>query len=1267
MVSWNVNRSPSSTLGFLLEDISSPVKWDTITLQELTVCPSECDGSDFRSRASSVSVQSPESSSAVGPPPTAATASPGPRAELSPPIQHEVISNCSDFSATVIVHESHTHAIRWRGFSRFATAVLIGGEQPWLVVSAYLPQQGLGHKIFLEALLDVQDLIKSAPAKFRSSKTFLGLDANCSIASHEAISHLVGPQTLASSNSPRAEAFLDLLMSLHLKAANTFRPASDGAANVSCSDSFGASWTHQWYGSSTVRNQIDFILVPLNLDVSCSVNYTLDSSTDHRPLVCRAREPLPPSLKRVRARGSKGWRPTDASAEHAFCEKMNRLAPDSSPNAIQTALVEAAFSVPYTTLSQRQRVQQLVEPAHVLEARTALAACTSVDDRLYWGKQLYRRRRKWLQWAARQRYAANAMRLDRSDRSASSKVSWLSDPLGGKSYDVPSWGDDIIGPFYSKLFTSSLESLEDKRVRLEGMESTLRAQRLDGTHHHIELPMFILVETRARMHPNKQAGQDGLVAEMLQLLDWPALDVIRLSFEKRLNGVPGCCEVVPDWAKILVHCLPKCRAAHQMTNLRPISLISALGKWYLSCLARLIRLHSLPHTCHLLGFEPGKQTMELTELCGMLLAKCSEWRLPLFIGKSDVHKAFDSMEHGKLDTSLQRKNVPLALRAATLRELVEVALEFRFQGASSPPVDLGKGGKQGGGDTPTYWNYYLDAALAETVLQWIELRWGIDLEDGLPPISHAIWADDIFFFASSFETFVSMAQDLTHALNDFGLQWKAGSLSFLVNETGALQLPDVSPNAFPVLDRSGYPWWFERKETLPCLGVLLSPSGSTETAIEYRITAGQQHYWARSDQVTCRAVPKRARVSRLYQTVGSTILWGAGGWIPTAKLLSRLESLELSLLRRIIAHPRGSDGFVAYMKKSALAARRALERFGQTGLAAMVFSKIFGWAGHLARLQRDTPVARVLRFRNLQWWRDMQASMPRLDPSNTTSWRHHRPGRFPRWEDLLERFCPEWLFVAQDREQWRKLMPRFVSASLHALGSRNSLYTLAPRNSPGPALDTGPVAKPPAADLTPENQASVPRLLSSLSAPLTSFWSSGLRAENLAEVTVSCIGVLSTVQPTLLGHRTTVDPEFTELRARILPILRSVANSCASLPADVLKGASGPVLQAARDQASVALRTKTSAESPKAWPTDFPLRSTYAIRAHYASDCARDGSGAVGVCLSVSGGSRVFEIYSCRVFLGTHCKLFSAECQACGIALLALASFLAWLAERRRA
>ena len=301
-----------------------------------------------------------------------------------------------------------------------------------------------------------------------------------------------------------------------------------------------------------------------------------------------------------------------------------------------------------------------------------------------------------------------------------------------------------MGPVFRSLYTSSRESSALKRFRLAELESLARAELLDGRSNRIELPLFVVLEARARMRPNKSAGEDGIVAELLRELDLPAVDAIRASFEKRPNAVEGFSDPVPEWNQILVHCIPKIRSARKVGQLRPISLIAGLAKLYLACLSRVIRLHSAPPKCVLLGFEPGHQPMELTELCRCLLAKFGEWQIPLFIGKSDAHKAFDSIEHPVLDDSLSKRQVPVLLRAAVLREFVDVVLKVHFQGASSPPILLGKGGKQGGGDTPGYWNYVFDDALSDTVAKWRDLGWGADLQDGLPPISHAVWADDIF-------------------------------------------------------------------------------------------------------------------------------------------------------------------------------------------------------------------------------------------------------------------------------------------------------------------------------------------------------------------------------------------------------------------------------------------------------------------------------------------------------------------------------------------
>ena len=97
--------------------------------------------------------------------------------------------------------------------------------------------------------------------------------------------------------------------------------------------------------------------------------------------------------------------------------------------------------------------------------------------------------------------------------------------------------------------------------------------------------------------------------------------------------------------------------------------------------------------------------------------------LPLFIGRGDVSKAVDELEHPLLDAALAHRQAPLALRAATLRELVGIALEIHLQGVVTDPVPLGKGGKQGGPDTPADWNYLLDFALKDAVTDWLRAGW----------------------------------------------------------------------------------------------------------------------------------------------------------------------------------------------------------------------------------------------------------------------------------------------------------------------------------------------------------------------------------------------------------------------------------------------------------------------------------------------------------------------------------------------------------------
>ena len=84
------------------------------------------------------------------------------------------------------------------------------------------------------------------------------------------------------------------------------------------------------------------------------------------------------------------------------------------------------------------------------------------------------------------------------------------------------------------------------------------------------------------------------------------------------------------------------------------------------------------------------------------------------------------------------------------------------------------------------------------------------------------------------------------------------------------------------------------------LGVQVDGSASTDCFVEGRIAAASSHYWARKSQPTCRRIPLKDHLLWLYTTVFTTLLWGASAWSLTSALVKRLDTFELSLLRRFL-------------------------------------------------------------------------------------------------------------------------------------------------------------------------------------------------------------------------------------------------------------------------------------------------------------------------------------------------------------------------------
>ena len=341
-----------------------------------------------------------------------------------------------------------------------------------------------------------------------------------------------------------------------------------------------------------------------------------------------------------------------------------------------------------------------------------------------------------------------------------------------------------------------------------------------------------------------------MVTEMLEDLDEEIRAEIRRGFEDRINGEDAkAAKVSADWKRLPIWCVAKQSIPTGPGDWRPIGLQAIMQKWYLGCIALLQRGESETfRTTESLGFQKGRQCMEITELLRMLLQKGAEWSIPICIFKCDAHKAFDSMNHEKLEEAWRHKGVRPALMAAQLEEMSLLRLDINLGGREVKNVECSSGGTQGGTNTPVNWVFYLDAALAPVVSEWltlgegVELSWTLQRAEEFEPkhlgsVTHAIWADDCFFIAKSCIEGRHMMMRATDGIYRYRLKWKPSSLTFLANDA-AMEGTDATDTV--QFDHGGRTWCWKRKDKLDVLGIKLDQEGKTDTSVRHRINAARQ-------------------------------------------------------------------------------------------------------------------------------------------------------------------------------------------------------------------------------------------------------------------------------------------------------------------------------------------------------------------------------------------------------------------------------------------
>ena len=135
-----------------------------------------------------------------------------------------------------------------------------------------------------------------------------------------------------------------------------------------------------------------------------------------------------------------------------------------------------------------------------------------------------------------------------------------------------------------------------------------------------------------------------------------------------------------------------------------------------------------------------------------------------------MQTAFDSMPHELIWDSMLARGVSTQVAALHLRELsgMDTYMTLPIAGRTAAFL-LTKGGKQGGIETPDEWLMLVDHIVRTVVSQWnsADLVFKLVGDDGvsIPLMNHAVWADNIFLFASGMKEMQGMITDLDRLLS----------------------------------------------------------------------------------------------------------------------------------------------------------------------------------------------------------------------------------------------------------------------------------------------------------------------------------------------------------------------------------------------------------------------------------------------------------------------------------------------------------------------
>ena len=378
-------------------------------------------------------------------------------------------------------------------------------------------------------------------------------------------------------------------------------------------------------------------------------------------------------------------------------------------------------------------------------------------------------------------------------------------------------------------------------------------------------------------------GGDKLPPDFLKFGGEAMLDSLCSLFNYVLDR-----SVIPEsWGKALVVLLFKDGSREDPGNYRGISLLDIVGKVFAKvCARRLEKQVSMAR--EQAGFTAGRGCeYNLYVLLQVLQRRKFEGK-DTFLFFLDVRKAFDTVWRDGLLEKLWGLGVKGKLWRAFRAMYAKNKSAILVNGVPTRWFDVLQGTRQGATESPLLFKIFIDGLVEELA----KLKLGIEIDVG-KLLDGLLFADDIVLAAASREDL----QKMIGVVEAYSRKWrfeenlaKCGVMSVLAKRGPAKSFQSLKFLGQSIPDVEVYKY----------LGVMLHSSLSWETHVEYVCKRAKKAVDMYASTFANRNLPVKLRLSVYKQLVRPNFDYASGIWSTDSKQESRLEAVQLGVLRQIL-------------------------------------------------------------------------------------------------------------------------------------------------------------------------------------------------------------------------------------------------------------------------------------------------------------------------------------------------------------------------------